>query len=81
MAKGKILTVGTSDFIKKKFGIGFHLEVQIDSKVLENQQKKKENEEMDIEEQAPLKLSSFEDIQLQANEVLFKYIERVKIDP
>lgn len=27
MAKGKLLTVGQTDFIKKKFGIGFHLEI------------------------------------------------------
>ncbi len=25
MAKGKLLTVGSSDFIKKNFGIGYHL--------------------------------------------------------
>ena len=29
MAKGKLLTVGSSDFIKKQFGIGFHLEIMI----------------------------------------------------
>ena len=27
MAKGKLLTVGSSDFIKKQFGIGYHLSV------------------------------------------------------
>jgi ATP-binding cassette, subfamily A (ABC1), member 3 len=27
MARGKLLTVGTCDFIKKKFGIGYHLMV------------------------------------------------------
>lgn len=27
MAKGKLLTVGSVDFIKKQFGIGFHLEI------------------------------------------------------
>jgi ATP-binding cassette subfamily A (ABC1) protein 3 len=27
MAKGKLLTVGSSDFIKKNFGIGYHLGV------------------------------------------------------
>lgn len=29
MAKGKLLTIGSVNFIKKKFGIGFHLEVII----------------------------------------------------
>ena len=29
MAKGKLLTVGRTDFIKKTFGIGFHLEVAL----------------------------------------------------
>lgn len=27
MAKGKLLTLGTSDYIKKKFGIGYHLSI------------------------------------------------------
>lgn len=27
MAKGEILAVGTSDFIKKKFGVGYHLQI------------------------------------------------------
>lgn len=27
MAKGKLLTVGTSDYIKKTFGIGYHLTI------------------------------------------------------
>lgn len=27
MAKGKLLTVGSSDFIKKNFGVGYHLYV------------------------------------------------------
>jgi ATP-binding cassette subfamily A (ABC1) protein 3 len=27
MAKGKLLTVGSADFIKKNFGIGYHLNV------------------------------------------------------
>lgn len=27
MAKGKLLAVGTSDFIKKNFGVGYHLRV------------------------------------------------------
>ena len=27
MARGKLLTVGTADFIKKNFGIGFNLRV------------------------------------------------------
>lgn len=32
MAKGKLLTVGSSDYIKKKFGIGYHLKIsQIDT--------------------------------------------------
>lgn len=30
MAKGKLLTVGDTDFIKKKFGIGYHLEINMD---------------------------------------------------
>lgn len=29
MAKGKLLTVGSSDFIKKKFGVGYHLYVYV----------------------------------------------------
>lgn len=29
MAKGKLLTLGETDFIKKTFGIGFHLEVTL----------------------------------------------------
>lgn len=28
MGRGKLLTVGTCDFIKKKFGIGYHLEIK-----------------------------------------------------
>ena len=27
MAKGKLLAVGTTEFIKKNFGIGYHLSV------------------------------------------------------
>lgn len=27
MAKGKLLAVGTSDFIKKNFGVGYHLKI------------------------------------------------------
>lgn len=27
MAKGKLLALGTSDFIKKNFGVGYHLNV------------------------------------------------------
>lgn len=27
MARGKLLTVGTCEFIKKKFGVGYHLNV------------------------------------------------------
>lgn len=27
MAKGKLLTVGSADFIKKNFGIGYHLNI------------------------------------------------------
>jgi ATP-binding cassette subfamily A (ABC1) protein 3 len=27
MAKGKLLTLGSCDFIKKKFGIGYHLKI------------------------------------------------------
>jgi len=27
MAKGRLLTVGTSNFIKKNFGIGYHLNI------------------------------------------------------
>lgn len=30
MARGKLLTVGTSEFIKKQFGIGYHLELNLD---------------------------------------------------
>ena len=31
MAKGKLLTVGSSDFIKKKFGIGYNLIINYES--------------------------------------------------
>jgi len=27
MAKGELLTVGTCEFIKKKFGVGYHLSI------------------------------------------------------
>ena len=27
MARGELLTLGTCDFIKKKFGVGYHLNV------------------------------------------------------
>ena len=27
MSKGKLLTLGTSEFIKKNFGVGYHLEI------------------------------------------------------
>lgn len=27
MAKGKLLTVGSNDFVKKNFGIGYHLNI------------------------------------------------------
>lgn len=30
MAKGKLLAVGTKDFIKKNFGVGYHLTVYPD---------------------------------------------------
>ena len=32
MAKGKLLAVGTSEFIKKNFGVGYHLTISYDSK-------------------------------------------------
>ena len=32
MAKGKLLTVGSADYIKKNFGIGYHLNVYLDNK-------------------------------------------------
>jgi ATP-binding cassette, subfamily A (ABC1), member 3 len=31
MAKGKLLAVGTTDFIKKNFGVGYHLKVMEES--------------------------------------------------
>jgi ATP-binding cassette subfamily A (ABC1) protein 3 len=27
MAKGKLLTVGTNEYIKKQFGVGYHLQI------------------------------------------------------
>jgi len=38
MAKGKLLTVGSCEFIRQKFGVGYHLKVQpklVDSKLTE----------------------------------------------
>ena len=32
MAKGKLLIVGSVDFIKNEFGIGFHLSINIGEK-------------------------------------------------
>lgn len=37
MAKGKLLAVGTSEFIKKNFGVGYHLKISTDPKFTNSQ--------------------------------------------
>jgi hypothetical protein len=32
MARGKLLAVGTNEYIKKQFGIGYNLKVSLDNK-------------------------------------------------
>ena len=36
MAKGKLLTLGSSDYIKKKFGIGYHLTIFMKDDVIDD---------------------------------------------
>lgn len=38
MAKGKLLTLGSSEFIKKNFGVGYHLTVSKKEKIMGNEQ-------------------------------------------